>query len=263
MTIDEPIHGIGYDAEFVRRMAPKWKRALHGYFRARVHGFERLPDGPFLAVGNHSGAGLIPDTLVWLAAYHSAGRATPLLTLAHDQMFDAFPSALKAWVARFGAIRADRELALAALRSGYAVQVYPGGDHDACRPFSQRNRIVFAGRHGYVELARAAGVPIVPIAAVGGHEALIIVREGQRLARWLGVDRTHRLKSFPVSVSIPWGLWAGPLPGYVPLPTKIEIEVLEPIAVGMREDREVDLQVREALQSSVDRLARGRWPIIG
>jgi 1-acyl-sn-glycerol-3-phosphate acyltransferase len=262
MTINV-IEGIGYDAQYVARMAPKWKRALHGYFRAQVHGLHRLPDGPFLAVGNHSGAGLIPDTLVWLAAYHDAGRATPLLTLAHDQMFDAFPKPLKAWVARFGAIRADRELALAALRAGYAVQVYPGGDHDACRPFSQRNRIVFGGRRGYVELARMARVPIVPVAAVGGHEALIILREGQRLARWLGVDRTHRLKSFPISLSIPWGLWAGPLPGYVPLPTKIEIEVLEPIAVGSSDEREVDLRVREALQASVDRLAQGRWPIIG
>lgn len=254
---------IGYDAQYVREMAPRWKRALHAYFRVQVHGFDRLPDTPFLAVGNHGGGGLVPDTLVWLATYHSAGRSTPLLTLAHDQMFAAYPDALKRWVARFGAIRADRELALAALRSGYAVQVYPGGDHDACRPFSQRNRIVFAERRGYVDLARAAGVPIVPIAAVGGHEALIILREGKRLARWLGVDRKRRLKSFPLSLSIPWGLWVGPLPGYVPLPTKIELEVLDPIAVGSHGDLEIDLRVREALQASVDRLARGRLPIIG
>jgi hypothetical protein len=31
----------------------------------------------------------------------------------------------------------------------------------------------------------------------------------------LGVDRSRRLKSFPISLSIPWGLWVGPLPGYV------------------------------------------------
>ena len=137
-----------------------------------------MPDGPFLGVGNHSGAGLIPDTLVWLAHYHSADRPTPLLTLAHDQMFASFPEPLKRWVARFGAIRADPQLALSALQSGCAVQVYPGGDHDACRPFSQRNRIVFAGRRGYVALAREAGVPIVPVAAVGGHETLVILSEG-------------------------------------------------------------------------------------
>jgi 1-acyl-sn-glycerol-3-phosphate acyltransferase len=246
-----------YDAEHVRCHAPDWQRLLHRYFRAEVRGLERLPEGPFVAVGNHSGAGLLPDTLVWLAAYHSAGRSTPLLTLAHDQMFASFPAPLQRWVARYGAIRASRERALAALRQGYAIQVYPGGDHDACRPFCERNTLVFAGRTGYVELARAAGVPIVPVASVGGHEALIILREGRRLARWLGVDRSLRLRSFPLSLSIPWGLWLGPLPGYLPLPTKILVEVGEPIAVT-GPSAEVDGQVRASLQATLDRLSAGR-----
>jgi 1-acyl-sn-glycerol-3-phosphate acyltransferase len=251
-------------------MAPRWKRALHAYFRVRVHGFERVPAGPFLGVGNHSGAGLIPDTLAWLAHYHSAqlddDRLAPLLTLAHDQMFSSFPDRLQRWVARFGAIPAGRERALEALREGYAVQVYPGGDHDACRPFSQRNRVVFAGRRGYVELARAAKVPIVPIAAVGGHETLIILSEGRRLARWLGVDRSLRLKSFPISLSVPWGLWAGPLPGYLPAPSRIELEVLEPITPAQLAEASsvaIDARVRASLQRSVDRLARGRIPVLG
>jgi 1-acyl-sn-glycerol-3-phosphate acyltransferase len=246
-----------YDADYVRRHAPTCARVLHRYFRARVHGLDRLPSGPFLAVGNHSGAGLIPDTLVWLAAYHSAGLPTPLLTLAHDQMFDAFPKPLARAVARFGAVRASRERTLAALRSGYAVQVYPGGDHDACRPFSQRNQIVFAGRTGYVDVAREAGVPIVPVASVGGHETLIILREGRRLARWTGVDRRWRLKSLPLSLSIPWGLWLGPLPGYLPWPARIEVEVapgLEPVG----ETHEIDARVRAILQTTVDRLAADR-----
>ncbi|PRP94869.1 hypothetical protein ENSA7_76920 [Enhygromyxa salina] len=255
-----------YDAAFVRRTAPKLERLLHGYFRARIHGLERVPEGPFLAVGNHSGVGLVPDALVWLSAYHSARRPTPLLTLVHDQMFDNYPRRLARWVARFGAMRADPDHALAALRQGYAVQVYPGGDHDACRPFSQRNQVVFAGRTGYVELARAAGVPIVPIAAIGGHETLIILSEGRRLARRLGVDRKLRLESFPVSLSIPWGLWIGPPPGYVPLPSRIEIDVLEPIdpeVVAAGSTVEIDARVRGALQAAIDRRAANRRLLFG
>jgi 1-acyl-sn-glycerol-3-phosphate acyltransferase len=251
-----------YDPDYVRRHAPDWQRLLHTYFRARVHGLERLPEGPFLAVGNHSGAGLIPDTLVWLAAYHSAGLSTPLLTLAHDQMFDSFPEPLQRWVARYGAIRAGRARTIEALRRGYAVQVYPGGDHDACRPFRDRNKLVFAGRTGYVEIAREANVPIVPVASVGGHETLVILREGQRLARWLGVDRRWRLKSFPLSLSIPWGLWLGPLPGYLPWPARIEIEVAPPIQPH-GETAEIDARVRAILQSTIDRLASGRIPFFG
>jgi 1-acyl-sn-glycerol-3-phosphate acyltransferase len=252
-----------YDPEHVRREAPWWKRLLHGYFRARVHGLEHLPEGPFLAVGNHSGGVLIPDTLVWLSAYHSAGRATPLLTLAHDAIFSRYPAAVSRWVARFGGIRADRALALAALRQGHAVQVYPGGDHDACRRFSRRHEVVFAGRTGYVTLAQEAGVPIVPVASAGGHETLIILREGRRLARWLGVDERLRLAVFPISLSVPWGLWAGPLPGYVPLPARIEIQVLPPIEPLGRVD-DIDARVRGALQDAVTAMARRRrLPWIG
>jgi 1-acyl-sn-glycerol-3-phosphate acyltransferase len=179
-------------------------------------------------------------------------------------MFDSFPAPLARWVARYGAIRAGRERTLEALRQGYAVQVYPGGDHDACRPFRDRNKLVFAGRTGYVDLAREAGVPIVPVASVGGHETLIILREGRRLARWLGVDRSLRLKSFPLSLSLPWGLWLGPLPGYLPLPARIEIEVLPPITVaGDRSTLEIDAEVRAILQATLDRLARGRKPVLG
>lgn len=272
-----------YDPAYVQRKAPQWKRLLHGYFRARVHGLERLPRGPFVAVGNHSGGVLIPDTLVWLSAYHSAGRDTPLLTLAHDAMFSVYPAPVARWAARFGAIRADRALALEALRRGFAVQVYPGGDHDACRRFSRRHHIELAGRKGYVALARQAGVPIVPVASVGGHEALVILREGRRLARWLGVDRRLRLRAFPISLSVPWGLWVGPLPGYVPLPAKIEIQVLPPVdpttgpttapvagattgPAGDMDpmDEHVDARVRGALQEAVDAMAsRRRLPWIG
>ena len=81
-----------YDPSYVRRQAPRWKRLLHSYFRAAVRGLHNLPQGPFVAVGNHSGGVLIPDTLVWLSAYHSAGLDTPLLTLAHDSMFTAYPA---------------------------------------------------------------------------------------------------------------------------------------------------------------------------
>jgi 1-acyl-sn-glycerol-3-phosphate acyltransferase len=251
-----------YDAAYVRRRAPQWKHLLHRYFRAEVRGMDNLPEGPFVGVGNHSGAVLIPDTLVWLSAYHSAGRSTPLLTLAHEAMFSLYPAPVARWVARFGGIRADRALALAALEQGFAVQVYPGGDLDACRSFSRRHHIEFAGRKGYVALAQQADVPIVPVASVGAHSALIILDDGRWLARWLGMDRRWRVTVCPISLSVPWGLWVGPLPGYVPLPAKIEIEVLPAMDPAGDVD-DVDARVRAALQTAVNAMARPRLPWIG
>lgn len=252
-----------YDPSFVARHAPWLTRLVHGWFRADVRGLERLPDGPFVGAGNHSGGVMIPDTLVWLGAYYGSGRATPLLTLAHDGMFDAYPAGLALALSRMGALRARRELALEALGAGYAVQVYPGGDHDACRSFSRRNRIVFAGRTGYVELAREAGVPIVPVVSIGGHETLVIVWDGSALAARLPFARRQRLAALPLSLSVPWGLWLGPLPGFVPLPAKIAVRVLDPIDPREGSVEAIDRRVRERMQAELDALARGRLPWIG
>ncbi|MDY7225592.1 lysophospholipid acyltransferase family protein [Hyalangium rubrum] len=252
------------DPEFLRRHAGWLTQVLHTWFRADIQGMEHLPSSPFVGVGNHSGGVMIPDTLVWVGAYHTSGRQPPMVVLAHDGMFDAYPRPLARALSKLSAIRARKELALEALRRGYAVQVYPGGDHDACRSFSRRNEIVFAGRKGYVELAREAGVPIVPVVCVGGHEALIILSEGAGLARKLGLDRRFRLKTFPLSLSLPWGLWLGPLPGYVPLPTKIQVRVLPPIFPEGEDIDAIDARVRASMQRAADELAKERrFPWIG
>ena len=243
---------IGYDHDYVRAKAPIWKRRLHRYFRAQINGIENCPNTPFLAVGNHSGGILIPDTLVWLSAYHEAQREPPLLTLAHDAFFNLYPTRIRNWAKRFGAIRAHYHHARTALEQGYAVQVYPGGDDDACRPFSKRNHIEFAGRMGYVRLAQEANVPIVPVVSYGGHKSLIVLRSGKRLARWLGTDSRFRLRTFPISFCVPWGLWFGPMPGYIPFPTKICIEVCPPISpVG--DPIVIDSMVRKTMQAALNR----------
>jgi 1-acyl-sn-glycerol-3-phosphate acyltransferase len=54
-----------------------------------------------------------------------------------------------------------------------------------------------------------AGVPIVPIVTAGAGESLMVLSDGQRLARALRLDKTLRLKALPVTVSLPWGLNVG------------------------------------------------------
>jgi len=253
-----------YDADYVRRHAPRIGRWVRRWFRASVHGLEAVPDRPCLFVGNHSGATLIPDTLVWIDAYHAARRARPLRVLAHDQMFDGYPEGAARFLAKMGGLRARHANAVAALRAGECVTVYPGGDHDACRTFWRRHEIEFAGRTGYVEVAREAGVPIVPVVSIGAHEALVVLAEGRKVARALGLPGSHRLTVFPLTLSLPWGLWLGPLPGYLPLPTKIELMVLPPIDASAGTVDGVDAHVRESLSYALEAMARmRRWPWIG
>ena len=76
-------------------------------------------------------------------------------------------------------------------------------DFDACRPFGMRNRIEFAGRTGYVKLAQQAGVPIVPIVSHGGHNSLVVPRL-VKVAKILGVNRSLRLQTFPITLYSIW-----------------------------------------------------------
>jgi hypothetical protein len=76
-------------------------------------------------------------------------------------------------------------------------------------------------------------------------------------------DKLLRLKSIPISLSLPWGLNIGDLAGHIPLPTKIVIDVQHPIDVD-GDDEAVHDKVIASLQAGVDRLAaRRRFPVIG
>ena len=72
-------------------------------------------------------------------------------------------------------------------------------------------------------------MPIVPIASVGGQESALFLDRGQWLAKLLMVDKLARLKSVPILLAPPWGLAVSDMVPRLPLPTKIAIEVQEPI----------------------------------
>ena len=131
------------------------------------------------------------------------------------------------------------------------------------RPSWQRHVVDFGGRKGFVRLARETGVPIVPVASVGGQETALFLGRAQWLAKLLLLDKVVRLKSVPISLALPWGLNVSDLLGHIPLPAKIVIEVQEPIEVH-DDDQAVYDEVIASLQAGVNRLAaERRFPVIG
>ncbi|MEH3157229.1 MAG: hypothetical protein PGN29_18715 [Gordonia paraffinivorans] len=59
----------------------------------------------------------------------------------------------------------------------------------------------------------------------------MVLGAGRRLARLARLDRLLRVKSFPLTVSLPWGInvgLVGLLP-YLPLPTKLTTTILPPM----------------------------------
>ena len=146
------------DPDFIRRQLPAIARYT-SYFTPEVRGLDRLPaEGPVLLVGNHSCLFYMPE--VWTcgqAIMSRRGIGAPAYLLAYDLLF-AMPG-IGPFLRQLGAVPASTDEAESALARGACVLVYPGGDLEACRPWTQRNKVDFAGRKGFVRLALRCGVP--------------------------------------------------------------------------------------------------------
>jgi 1-acyl-sn-glycerol-3-phosphate acyltransferase len=246
------------DPRLIESVLPFVRLANRHYLQLRSEGFEHLQQsGPVLYVGNHSGGIAGPDLCCTLGSLWDArGPHAPLYALAHDfamrhvQRFGRL-------IQRFGALRAEPGNAVRALRAGAQVLVYPGGDLDAYRHARRRDEIVLGGRTGFVRVAQAANVPIVPIVAQGAHRSAYIFHEGERLARLLQLRRWARIERFPLALALPWGLALGPWLPYLPLPFPIQLRVLPPIFAPPTEKPElIRERVRVAMQTALDELAR-------
>lgn len=205
------------------------EKTLVPYHRATVRGLDRIPGGPGLYVGNHNSFTYTPDMFIFGAAlFRQRGMVDVPYGLAHS--FILRMPWFNRLICPLGAIRACRENGLRVLQAGGKVLVYPGGDVDALRPFRHRGRVIFGGRQGYMRLALEAGVPIIPVVAAGAHATFIVIDDLRWLARLLGADRRLRIKVWPLTLSLPWGLTLGPPPPHLPFPSRIRVEVLEPIS---------------------------------
>jgi 1-acyl-sn-glycerol-3-phosphate acyltransferase len=238
------------------------------WFRGEVRDMGRIPEnGPVLLVGNHSGGNLTPDSVVFtLAFYTYFGVERRFHALAHNLVLT---SPVGPFLRRFGTVAASHENARKALEADAAVLVYPGGDWEVHRPSWQSHRVDFAGRKGFLRLALEAGVPIVPVVSVGGQETALFLSHGERLAKFLALDKLFRLKVLPVSISLPWIVNVGDFFGHLPLPAKITVQVMEPIDLRERFGKDPDVDaaytyVTELMQDQLSALAaERRLPVLG
>jgi 1-acyl-sn-glycerol-3-phosphate acyltransferase len=214
------------DPAFIARALPVLDAVLT-YFAPVVVGFERLPaEGPFLVVGNHSGGIYMPDYWAFLRHwFRERGTDAPIYSLGFDALF-AIPG-VRTLARKFGTVPASHDNATRLLEAGMPVLVYPGGDEDDYRPWTERHRVDLHGRTGFVKLALRRQVPVVPIVAHGSHDTIIVLTGGKPLARRLGFDRL-RMNIFPIVLGPPWGIAPVQLPTW-PLPAKVTVRVCEPL----------------------------------
>jgi 1-acyl-sn-glycerol-3-phosphate acyltransferase len=239
--------------EFVRR-----------YNRLKVDVEAETLKGPVLFVANHGFGGIVDlNVMAVCAALEELDLDQSPVFLTHQL---AWTVGVGPIVEHMGARPANQESATEAFAEGRSVVVFPGGDLDAAKSFSDRNQIVFGGRSGFARLAIEQDVPIVPIVTAGAGESLLVLSDGERLARALKLDKLLRIKALPISLSFPWGLnvgTTGQLP-YLPLPTKLYTRVLPATTAAPGEDSEAYAErVHTMMQDAMDDMTKNRLPLIG
>lgn len=195
----------GVIAPWVRRAALRWARPIVRLcFGGRVEGLERLPVGrPFLLVANHSavlGVAEIAALLVaWVEHLERGGAAPRLVAFAHPLGIRLAPAS---WVLEgVGAVESSAGAAEAVLRAGHGLLVFPGGDHESMRPWTQAGLVDFGGRVGFLRLARRLRVPIVPLGIRGSHHTAPVLWRSTRV--WptvLGLPRWFGLRRYPLTL---------------------------------------------------------------
>jgi 1-acyl-sn-glycerol-3-phosphate acyltransferase len=266
----------GPNQTLMRAQRPVWDVLCKYYFRLELSGWERLPEETSLLIGNHSGGSLTMDAWTFVAAWwRRFGIKRVLHPTAHDVLMAA--PCLGDYFRQAGVIPASRQGVTAALSAGCDVIIWPGGDLDAMRNWRRRDEAVLGGRMGFVRTAIRSGVPIVPVATVGGHDTAFVLSEGRWIVNGLehisalkGLKEKLRGSQLPIVLGIPFGLTIETIPTHLPLPAKIRTELLDPIHVDHDPERVNDRdyvnsiyrEVETAIQDGMDRLAKQRrFPI--
>jgi 1-acyl-sn-glycerol-3-phosphate acyltransferase len=245
------------------------------WFRMEIEGWEKLPPPPALLIGVHAGAPFVWDAwTVGFQWWRHFGDERILHGTAHDVLL-TLPG-LGDYFRASGVISASRESVGQALAEGRDVVVWPGGEKDAMRSWRRRDEVELGGRKGFVRQAIRSGVPILPVATVGGHDTVFVLSEGKWLANALdkvtGLKKTLRGANLPIIAGFPFPIAIEVLPAHVPLPAKIRTELLDPIEVDDDPERADDEayvqkiydQVAADIQAGMDRLAAKRTlPVLG
>jgi 1-acyl-sn-glycerol-3-phosphate acyltransferase len=199
--------GDGPDLAFVDRLAPFF-RTLRSYTRLQVAGLDHVPErGPAILAANHTGWLGLDYALTALSVYDGLGRLPR--GMAHAAWFKS--PATRTFARKAGLFEVTKDAMREQLSRGELVMLFPEGEKGAFRPGSDYRLEPFA--RGFVRVAMATGVPVVPVAVLGGEESNPV---------------GTRIESYEELLNIKGGL---PIPrNLLPKPVKWRIKFLAPLS---------------------------------
>lgn len=213
------------------------------YFRVQSFGIQNVPDrGAAMLVGNHSGG--IPADGGMVIASLFLDHEPPRLAHGMVEKFAQEWPFVSQWFSRVGQLPGLPEHAVRLLRDGRLLMVFPEGARGTGKLYKDRYQMVRFGT-GFMRIALQSRVPIVPMAFIGGEEALPTIYHAKTLAKIAGAP-----------------YW--PVPPYLvpmPMPLPCELHYGEPLrfeGTGNEADHVIEGYV-ERVRAAIEHLiAEGR-----
>lgn len=191
------------------------------YFQVHVYNLENVPtSGRAMLVGNHSGGWALDAIMTMTAVFLEI--EPPRLAHGMAEKFLGRVPMVAQMVQGMGGIIGTPENATHLLENERLLLVYPEGAHGTEKLYSERHSLVDFGS-GFIRLALRTKTPIIPVAFIGGGEAIPTIINLYGAARRIGVPY------IPVT---PWGL-------ALPRPATLQIYFGEPMrfdGTGNEED---------------------------
>lgn len=224
------------------------------WFRVEASGVENVPaSGGALLVCNHSGA-LPPDAPMIMQTIRNEHPTPRPLYMLGDDWFKGYP-AVGMLANKLGMVPAHPANAQRLLgEEGRLALVFPEGQKGTRKVLWQRYRLRRFGRGGFVRTALRARVPIVPVALVGGEEAMPIFAHMRSVQKLTGLIYAPFNHAFP---------HLGPLAALMYMPAKFKIRFLEPIDLSSDPEetlgdaaavQTINEEIRARIQRSLDQM---------
>ncbi len=215
------------------------------YFRVEAKGFENLPEGRLLLIGNHSGQLPFDAAMIGVTLF------------LHGEPPRAIRAMIEKWVpnlpyvstlmARAGQVVGTPENCRRLLAADETILVFPEGVRGISKLYKNRYQLQEFGQ-GFMRLALETDTPLVPVAVVGAEEQAPALVNVKPIADLLG---------FPAFPLTPTGL-------PFPLPVKYHITFGQPMRfTGRPDDDDEELgrkvkAVKAELQSMINESVQAR-----
>jgi len=208
-------HGVdpyGVDKKELAKFFTLLRFLYERYFDIECVGIHNVPRGRAMLVGNHSG-GVALDGLMVIASAFLEMEPPRLAQGMVEKFLQTMPFVAN-FSNRLGQFIGLPEHCIRLLEDDRLLMVFPEGARGTAKLYRERDSLVQFGT-GFVRLALRTATPIVPVAFVGGGEAIPTIANLYSLGKAVGVPY------IPVT---PYGL-------AIPLPVRLKIIYGEPITL--------------------------------